>query len=197
MVLMLSRSRVVGADFTRHLTTSPHRIEGEPEEEHIENPSIALHLSIDKGNTMMTSLLPIFFFAIATRQFLRARAIILDEDIDAVKVIFDHFATVAKDLRDEIELVYKERCDYGTLSDCDRNNYNDCSSEFPNPQCFDEENFNLTSSECECGSECLRQYYVPISSFDLMLLLIPQLTLNYKRTTDSKLGYYDNESHLS
>ncbi|KAL3768132.1 hypothetical protein ACHAWU_002690 [Discostella pseudostelligera] len=100
---------------------------------------------------MMTSLLPIFFFAIATRQFLRARAIILDEDIDAVKVIFDHFATVAKDLRDEIELVYKERCDYGTLSDCDRNNYNDCSSEFPNPQCFDEENFNLTSSECECG----------------------------------------------
>ncbi len=72
------------------------------------------------------------------------------EKHDVKVTIFDHFEKVAKALRDEIEVVYLDRCAESTLNDCGKTNYNERSSKFPNPTCF---NINSTS-ECGCG-ECV------------------------------------------
>ncbi|KAL7442600.1 hypothetical protein ACHAXH_006708 [Discostella pseudostelligera] len=68
----------------------------------------------------------------------------LDEAI--VRSILGHFEDEAKMVRDEIERAYMLRCDSDTLSDCGSNNYNDCSSAFPNPTCS-----KISTSDCGCG----------------------------------------------
>ncbi len=44
-------------------------------------------------------------------------------------------------LRDEIERVYQYRCNLSTLDSCGNNNYNDCTSKYPNEECAVEDEF--------------------------------------------------------
>ena len=72
------------------------------------------------------------FAASSSRQF--ANALTRDQVDEAVDIL-EKMEGEAMALRDELEEVYKKRCDIETYSSCDRNNYNDCSSAFPSKKC--------------------------------------------------------------
>jgi hypothetical protein len=54
--------------------------------------------------------------------------------------------------RDEVERVYSSRCDASTLENCAYNNYNSCSSTFPQQQCMKAD--ELVISACGDGQSC-------------------------------------------
>lgn len=71
---------------------------------------------------------------------------------------------LAKEIRNEIINANKLRCE--SLQECGGKNYNDCSSEFPNPTCSN----NPTSLCKECGCKCVD---------DCLKIIL--LTLSYKK----------------
>ena len=66
--------------------------------------------------------------------------------------------SIARGLRDDLEIAHSARCDPVILTECASQNYNDCSSKFPQPQCGLEFDEKSPPSECSCGSECDRIY---------------------------------------
>lgn len=54
-------------------------------------------------------------------------------------------------LRDEIERVYQYRCNLSTLRSCGYNNYNDCTSSYPNEACVSDDEFVIS---CGDGTAC-------------------------------------------
>jgi hypothetical protein len=101
----------------------------------------------------MLSLSALILSAFMSRHILLVSAYSVEETFDVynVKDIFDHFEEVVKELRDEIEAVYLDRCTKSTLDECGGKNYNELSSRFRNPTCFN----NIKTSECGCGGECV------------------------------------------
>jgi hypothetical protein len=73
-------------------------------------------------------------------------AITADQEYEAERILRDMEIRV-KELRDEIESVYKERCESRTYDDCIGNNYDDCVSTFPNQQCIKPDEFVMR----KCG----------------------------------------------
>ena len=105
----------------------------------------------DKGNTMIKNFLPtliVFLLAYADRHFVLVQAD-AESEYEA-RSILRGMEYVAKNIRDEIERVYTMRCNSDTLLNCGSKNYNDCSSEFPNPT-----GSNVSTDNCECGCECV------------------------------------------
>jgi hypothetical protein len=94
-----------------------------------------------------------FMLAYADRHFLLVHA-----DDELARSILGHMEDVAKNMRDEIERVYTQRCYSDTLQNCGSKNYNDCSSEFPNP-----EGSKVSIDKCKCGCECVEKAIVHIS----------------------------------
>jgi hypothetical protein len=95
------------------------------------------------------SQLYIVLLALVARHLLLAKA---DVDVESQKEhvlsVLREIEEVAKDVRDKIESAYKQRCDPDTLDGCGNKNYNDCSSEFPNPTCSCK-----STSDCKYGRE--------------------------------------------
>ena len=95
--------------------------------------------------TALMSAAWLVFAASSSRQFATAQT--LDQE-NKVENILRAMEDDVKDFRDELEEVYKKRCDSQTFSSCIRKNYNDCSSAFPNKQC--------TYSKPQCGDSPTR-----------------------------------------
>ena len=74
------------------------------------------------------------------------------EEEQEVTAILQSYETLARDIRDEILRVYNYRCDAETIQSCTRSNYNDCSSNFPKPDCVTKEEV-VSNSNCQCGCE--------------------------------------------
>ena len=74
------------------------------------------------------------------------------EKEQAVKVILQQMESDVLAFRDEMERVYAARCDTSTLTECSRNNFNDCSSTYPNQQCMAAD--ELIISACGDGQSC-------------------------------------------
>ena len=90
----------------------------------------------------------VFFLAFTGRHFLLVHADGSDDEL--ARSILGDMEDVAKNMRDEIERVYTRRCYSDTLQNCGSKNYNDCSSEFPNPT-----GSKISTDKCECGCECV------------------------------------------
>ncbi len=82
--------------------------------------------------TALMSAAWLLFAASSSRQFANAQT---REQVDEAEGILLEMEDEVKALRDKLEEVYTKRCDIETYSSCDRNNYNDCSSAFPNQKC--------------------------------------------------------------
>ena len=95
--------------------------------------------------TALMSAAGLVFAASSSRQFATAQT--LDQEYKAGNILLAMEDDV-KAFRDELEEVYKKRCDSQTFSSCIRKNYNDCSSAFPNKQC--------TYSKPQCGDSPTR-----------------------------------------
>jgi Mg-chelatase subunit ChlD len=78
------------------------------------------------------------------------------EKEQAVKVILQQMESDVLAFRDEMERVYAARCDTSTLTECSRNNFNDCSSTYPNQQCMAAD--ELIISACGDGQSCNGQW---------------------------------------
>ena len=74
------------------------------------------------------------------------------EQQNEVESILEGMQDEVKAFRDEIERVYKSRCDSQTLMECINNNYNDCSSTFPDQKCVKPDEFVV--SDCGDGYSC-------------------------------------------
>ncbi len=83
-------------------------------------------------STVLSSL-ALLLFVSPSRQFATAQT--LEQKMDDVESILIKMEDEAKAFRYEMERVYRSRCDSQTLNECFRNNYNDCTSTFPNQQC--------------------------------------------------------------
>ena len=90
----------------------------------------------------------LFFFSCSRRLAYAATT----EQQNEVKSILTGMEYEVKAFRDEIERVYKSRCDSQTLTECINNNYNDCSSTFPNQKCVKRDEFVM--SDCGDGNSC-------------------------------------------
>lgn len=98
----------------------------------------------------------VFLLAYTGRHFVLVQADAGSDD-EARSILRD-MEVVAKNIRDEIERVYTKRCYSDTLQNCGSNNYNDCSSEFPNPT-----GSKVSIDKCKCGCECVEKAIVHIS----------------------------------
>lgn len=68
--------------------------------------------------------------------------------------ILKKMESIARGLRDELESAYTARCETETLTECRRQNFNDCSSMFPDPVCrLNYWKAQIPPPACECGSE--------------------------------------------
>ena len=87
-----------------------------------------------------------------------AFAATLEKENEAENILKDMEERV-KDLRDEIERVYKERCESTTYDDCIKNNYDDCLSTFPNQQCIKRDEFVMSNCDhgYSCNGECVQR----------------------------------------
>jgi len=56
-----------------------------------------------------------------------------------VKAKFQQMEAEVLAFKDEIERAYGRRCDESTLAQCSRNNYDNCSSVYPNEECMSED----------------------------------------------------------
>lgn len=74
----------------------------------------------------------------------------LEQEIE-FKAVLERMESDVLALRDEIERVYQYRCDLSTLDDCGYNNYNDCSSTYPNEECIVQNDYAL---QCGGGKAC-------------------------------------------
>jgi Mg-chelatase subunit ChlD len=84
--------------------------------------------------------------------YLQGYAASADKD-DEVKLILQSMEEDVLRFRDEIERAYGSRCESDTLNQCARNNYNDCSSVYPNQECMSGED-GLVISACGDGTRC-------------------------------------------
>ena len=98
--------------------------------------------------------------ALASPQQYSANAAIADKE-NEVESILNRMVSDALLFRDEIIRAYRLRCETETLTECARNNYNDCSSTFPNQQCMKKE--ELVVSACGDGESCNGEYNSDIS----------------------------------
>mmetsp|Transcript_17970 Transcript_17970/g.32529 ORF Transcript_17970/g.32529 Transcript_17970/m.32529 type:complete len:631 (-) Transcript_17970:1364-3256(-) len=69
-----------------------------------------------------------------------------------VKLIMQRMEYDVLAFRDEMERAYTARCDTPTLTECSENNFNDCSSTYPNQQCMKAD--ELVVSSCGDGESC-------------------------------------------
>lgn len=90
--------------------------------------------------------------------------------------------------RDEIERVYSARCETQTLTDCAYNNFNDCSSTFPNQQCLKAD--ELIISACGDGITCNGEFRAKTSRCAI-ILHVTILTQRLPMTTSS-LNFYNS-----
>jgi len=129
------------------------------------------------------SLLALFVLAFATphSQLLANADAGLDEAI--VRSILGDMEDEVKKFRDEIERAFMLRCDSDTLSDCGSNNYNDCSSAFPNPTCS-----KISTSDCGCGCELsgstLYLVFLYAGLLSLLIVVTPSLNEYYYRSVN-------------
>jgi hypothetical protein len=77
---------------------------------------------------------------------------------DEAESVLAKMESIARGVRDDLEIAHSARCDPVILTECASQNYNDCSSKFPQPQCGLEFDEKSPPSECSCGSECDRIY---------------------------------------
>ena len=84
-----------------------------------------------------------------------ANATSLDKE-DEVKSILRRMESDVLAFRDELDCVYSARCETKTLTECTKNNFNDCSSTFPNQQCMkaDELVISACGDGVSCNGEC-------------------------------------------
>ena len=61
----------------------------------------------------------------------------------------------------EVERLYATRCDEATIASCEAANYENCLSQFPNPQCLVGPNFKVDA--CGDGEICSSQWDFTIS----------------------------------
>ena len=118
---------------------------------------------------MIKNFLPtlfVFLLAYADRHFVLVQADAGSDD--EARSILREMEDVAKNIRDKIERVYTMRCNSDTLLTCGSKNYNDCSSEFPNP-----EGSKVSIDKCKCGCECVEKAIVHIS---FMIAFLTTLT---------------------
>ena len=80
-----------------------------------------------------------------------------EEKENEVRDILQKMKSDALAFRDEIERVYGARCDTETLSLCDENNFNDCSSTFPKQVCMQANELVVTAcgDGVTCNGKCL------------------------------------------
>lgn len=102
-------------------------------------------------NKITISLSAAALLALASPQQYSANAAIADKE-NEVESILNRMVSDALLFRDEIIRAYRLRCETETLTECARNNYNDCSSTFPNQQCMKKE--ELVVSACGDGESC-------------------------------------------
>eukprot|EP00804_Cyclotella_cryptica_P019052 CCRYP_014456-RA/>CCRYP_014456-RA protein AED:0.03 eAED:0.03 QI:213/1/1/1/1/1/3/251/787 len=69
-----------------------------------------------------------------------------------VESILKRVETSVLAFRDHIESLYTSRCDPASLAECDKGNYDDCSSTYPNQQCMDAS--ELVVPLCGDGKTC-------------------------------------------
>mmetsp|Transcript_9291 Transcript_9291/g.20093 ORF Transcript_9291/g.20093 Transcript_9291/m.20093 type:complete len:668 (-) Transcript_9291:4-2007(-) len=74
------------------------------------------------------------------------------EKENQVKMILQDMEASVLAFRDELERLAASRCDTATLLQCSNNNYNDCSSTYPNQQCMAAD--ELVVSACGDGETC-------------------------------------------
>ena len=74
------------------------------------------------------------------------------EKENEVKSILQHMEADVLAFRDEVERVYTARCDNQTVTECNENNFNDCSSTFPGQQCMSAS--ELVIGRCGDGINC-------------------------------------------
>ena len=80
------------------------------------------------------------------------------EKENEVKAILEQMESDVLAFRDEMERVYSARCDPSMLRECSRNNYNDCSSVYPNQWCMEADELVLPT--CGDGSTCNGKVHV-------------------------------------
>ena len=78
--------------------------------------------------------------------------------LEEAESVLAKMESIARGVRDDLEIAHSARCDPVILTECASQNYNDCSSKFPQPQCGLEFDEKSPPSECSCGSECDRIY---------------------------------------
>jgi len=78
------------------------------------------------------------------------------EKENEVKSILQRMEPDALAFRDELERVHSARCETKTLTECAKNNFNDCSSSFPTASCMkaDELVISACGDGVSCNGEC-------------------------------------------
>jgi hypothetical protein len=107
---------------------------------------------VEKNTYIMTRrlLLSLSVLVIASRSLKHVEAQSAGEQ--EVARILESYEIVARGIRDEIKKGYSARCDDNTIESCAGSNYNDCSSNFPKPDCVTKEEV-VSNSNCQCGCE--------------------------------------------
>ena len=81
-----------------------------------------------------------------------ANAATTDAKENEVREILQRMESDALEFRDEIERMYRARCETKTLVDCGESNFNDCSSSFPGQVCMEAN--ELVVMACGDGVSC-------------------------------------------
>ncbi len=114
----------------------------------------------------------------------RADSATREQEIE-FKAVLERMESDVLALRDEIERVYQYRCDLSTLDECGYNNYNDCTSAYPNEECVVEDEFKINcGGDLACKGEPQKNYQM-LTIYILLCLFLHVAHLTKKRNPKS------------